>query len=67
MTSHSACLREGFVDEVCRALGHDLSGQTSASFAMRQNFERCLLDYEIYLEREEDAGESPETAKRRKT
>ena len=53
--------------EVCRALGHDLSGQTSASFAMRQNFERCLLDYEIYLEREEDAGESPETAKRRKT
>ena len=53
--------------EVCRALGHDLSGQTSASFAMRQNFERCLLDYEIYLEREEDAGESPETAKRRRT
>jgi hypothetical protein len=39
--------------EVCRSLGHDLSGQTSASFAMRQNYERCLLDYEAYLFDEE--------------
>jgi hypothetical protein len=40
--------------EVCRSLGHDLSGQTSASFAMRQNYERCLLDFEAHLCEEED-------------
>ena len=44
--------------EVCRSLGHDLSGQTSASFAMRQNYERCLLDYEAHLYEEERRGES---------
>lgn len=33
--------------EVCRTLGHDLSGQTSAGFQMRQNYERSLLDYEV--------------------
>ena len=47
--------------EVCRSLGHDLSGQTSASFAMRQNYERCLLDYEAHLYEEERRGESNET------
>ena len=47
--------------EVCRSLGHDLSGQTSASFAMRQNYERCLLDYEAHLYEEERRGESSET------
>ena len=27
----------------------DLTGQTSASFNMRLNYERCLLDFENYL------------------
>ena len=44
--------------EVCRSLGHDLSGQTSASFAMRQNYERCLLDYEAHLFEEERRAEA---------
>ena len=44
--------------EVCRSLGHDLSGQTSASFAMRQNYERCLLDYEAYLFEMEQRAET---------
>lgn len=34
---------------MCRSLGLDLSGQTSASYNMRLNFERCLLDFENYL------------------
>lgn len=33
--------------EVCATLGHDLSGQTSAGYQMRQNYERCLLEYEF--------------------
>jgi monoamine oxidase len=33
--------------EVCRTLGHDLTGQTSAGFAMRNNYERFLLRYEL--------------------
>ena len=33
--------------EVCATLGHDLTGQTSAGFQMRQNYERCLLEYEF--------------------
>ena len=47
--------------EVCRSLGHDLSGQTSASFAMRQNYERCLLDYEAHLFDEEQRASKAET------
>ncbi|CAL8466956.1 g6492 [Coccomyxa elongata] len=35
--------------EVCRCLGVDLRGQTSASFNMRQNYERCLFEFEDYL------------------
>lgn len=35
--------------DICRALDIDLSGQTSASFNMRMNYERCLLDFENYL------------------
>jgi len=35
--------------DVCRSLNLDLSGQTSASFNMRLNYERCLLDFENYL------------------
>ena len=31
------------------SLGVDLSGQTSASYNMRQNYERCLMDLENYL------------------
>ena len=27
----------------------DLTGQTSASYNMRLNYERCLLDWENYL------------------
>lgn len=37
------------VQEVCRCLGVDLRGQTSASFNMRQNYERCLFEFEDYL------------------
>lgn len=35
--------------DICRSLNLDLSGQTSASFNMRLNYERCLLDFENYL------------------
>ena len=35
--------------DVCRALGVDLTGQTSASYNMRLNYEKCLLDFEAYL------------------
>jgi hypothetical protein len=36
--------------DICRALPQlDLSGQTSASYNMRLNYERCLLDFENYL------------------
>lgn len=56
--------------EVCRSLGHDLSGQTSASFAMRQNYERCLLDYEAFLYEEEGKGKiienTPDESKSKK-
>jgi hypothetical protein len=37
------------VQEVCRCLDVDLTGQTSASFNMRQNYERCLFQFEDYL------------------
>ena len=36
--------------EVCRTLGKDLSGQTSAGFQMRVNYQKMLLAYEIHLE-----------------
>jgi hypothetical protein len=35
--------------DICRCLNLDLSGQTSASYNMRLNYERCLLDFENYL------------------
>lgn len=35
--------------DICRSLNLDLSGQTSASYNMRLNYERCLLDFENYL------------------
>lgn len=35
--------------DICRVLPLDLSGQTSASYNMRLNYERCLLDFENYL------------------
>lgn len=35
--------------DICRCLPVDLTGQTSASFNMRANYERCLLDLENYL------------------
>ena len=37
------------LQEVCRSLGVDLTGQTSASYNMRVNYEKCLLDFEHYL------------------
>ena len=37
------------MQEVCRCLDVDLTGQTSASFNMRQNYERCLFQFEDYL------------------
>ncbi|RMZ57731.1 hypothetical protein APUTEX25_001701, partial [Auxenochlorella protothecoides] len=50
--------------EICRCLDVDLTGQTSASYNMRLNYERCLLDFENYLasgKYEEDlaAGAAP--------
>lgn len=35
--------------EVCRSLDLDLRGQTSASYNMRLNYEKSLLDFEHYL------------------
>ena len=35
--------------DICRCLAVDLAGQTSASFNMRVNYKRCLLDFENYL------------------
>ncbi len=43
--------------DVCRSLGLDLSGQTSASYNMRLNYERCLLDFENYLGSGQYAGD----------
>ena len=37
------------VQEVCRCLEVDLTGQTSASYNMRLNYEKCLLEFEMYL------------------
>lgn len=34
---------------VCDALGVDLTGQTSASFSLRNNYERCVLPLENHL------------------
>ena len=34
---------------MCRCLDIDLRGQTSASYNMRLNYERCLLEFEGYL------------------
>jgi len=51
--------------DICRALPKlDLSGQTSASYNMRLNYERCLLDFENYLasgqyEADVKAGRAP--------
>ena len=45
--------------EVCRTLGHDLTGQTSASTSMRQTYERTLMMLETALK-----GESPATTGR---
>lgn len=39
----------GFPQEVCRSLEVDLTGQTSASYNMRLNYEKCLLEFEVYL------------------
>jgi ARID/BRIGHT DNA binding domain len=35
--------------EICRMLRLDLKGQTSASYNMRINYEKCLLDFERYV------------------
>ncbi|KAK9833054.1 hypothetical protein WJX74_005940 [Apatococcus lobatus] len=35
--------------DVCRCLEVDLTGQTSASYNMRLNYEKCLLEFESYL------------------
>ncbi len=50
--STQACLAlsHPLLPQVCRCLpGVDLTGQTSASFNMRLNYERCVLDFENYL------------------
>lgn len=43
------CVTCGGLQEVCRSLGVELRGQTSASYNMRLNYERCLLEFEHYL------------------
>lgn len=35
--------------DICRTLGVDLTGQTSASYNMRVNYEKCLMDFEEYM------------------
>jgi hypothetical protein len=50
---------------ICRCLGSDLTGLTSASHCMRLNYERCLLDFENYLacgqyEADAAAGAAPQ-------
>eukprot|EP00884_Botryococcus_braunii_P022264 jgi/Botrbrau1/8721/Bobra.0311s0031.1 len=35
--------------DICRCLDIDLTGQTSASYNMRQNYEKCLLEFEAYV------------------
>lgn len=35
--------------DVCRTLDLDLKGQTSASYNMRLNYEKTLLEFENYL------------------
>ena len=51
--------------DVCRNLPFvDLSGQTSASYNMRSNYERCLLEFENYVasgqyEADVTAGRAP--------
>ena len=37
------------LQEICRSLDLDLTGQTSASYNMRLNYEKCLLEFEKYL------------------
>lgn len=37
------------LQDVCRALNLDLKGQTSASYNMRLNYEKTLLEFENYL------------------
>ena len=44
----TVCIQKAWKD-VCRNLNIDLSSQTSASYNMRLNYERCLLDFENYL------------------
>ena len=41
--------RAKFWKTVARSLGRDLTSQTSASFAMRRSYERCLYPMETYL------------------
>lgn len=46
---HCACVTGLMQQEVCRSLEVDLTGQTSASYNMRLNYEKCLLEFEMYL------------------
>lgn len=39
--------------DVCRTLDLDLKGQTSASYNMRLNYEKTLLEFENYLSSEQ--------------
>ena len=41
--------RAKFWKTVARSLGRDLTSHTSASFAMRRSYERCLYPMETYL------------------
>jgi hypothetical protein len=47
--------------QVARTLGKDLTKQTSASFAMRSNFQKALVDVEAWLwDNAHTLGERPE-------
>ena len=35
--------------DVCRVVKPDLTGLTSASYNMRHNYEKCLLEFEDYM------------------
>ena len=51
------CRHKRWMD-VCRTLGKNLSGQTSAGFQMRRNYETCLLEYEKHCREAQEEFEA---------
>ncbi len=52
------------VQDVCRALALDLKGQTSASYNMRLNYEKTLLEFENYLSCGQYSADAARSAQR---